>query len=193
MNSITHKATSQGGIITTAELSKQSEYLKVVRAKERGELIRVRHGVYAVPDALLNTMIDIERIVPSGIVCLYNAWAYHQLSTVVPTYFCVAIEAKRKVAIPPTLPIELYYWKKENLTFGVMDAEISGCNVRITDMERSVCDAVRYRNKTGMEVCSEVIRNYLKKRDRNLSRLSEYAKQLRVANILRNYLEIAIE
>lgn len=193
MNSITHKATSQGGIITTAELSKQSEYLKVVRAKERGELIRVRHGVYAVPDALLNTMIDIERIVPSGIVCLYNAWAYHQLSTVVPPYFCVAIEAKRKVAIPPTLPIELYYWKKENLMFGVMDAEISGCNVRITDMERSVCDAVRYRNKTGMEVCSEVIRNYLKKRDRNLSRLSEYAKQLRVANILRNYLEIAIE
>ena len=193
MNSITHKATSQGGIITTAELSKQSEYLKVVRAKERGELIRVRHGVYAVPDALLNTMIDIERIVPSGIVCLYNAWAYHQLSTVVPPYFCVAIEAKRKVAIPPTLPIELYYWKKEYLTFGVMDAEISGCNVRITDMERSVCDAVRYRNKTGMEVCSEVIRNYLKKRDRNLSRLSEYAKQLRVANILRNYLEIAIE
>lgn len=193
MNSITHKATSQGGIITTAELSKQSEYLKVVRAKERGELIRVRHGVYAVPDALLNTMIDIERIVPSGIVCLYNAWAYHQLSTVVPPYFCVAIEAKRKVAIPPTLPIELYYWKQENLTFGVMDAEISGCNVRITDMERSVCDAVRYRNKTGMEVCSEVIRNYLKKRDRNLSRLSEYAKQLRVANILRNYLEIAIE
>lgn len=193
MNSITHKATSQGGIITTAELSKQSEYLKVVRAKERGELIRVRHGVYAVPDALLNTMIDIERIVPSGIVCLYNAWAYHQLSTVVPPYFCVAIEAKRKVAIPPTLPIELYYWKKENLTFGVMDAEISGCNVRITDMERSVCDAVRYRNKIGMEVCSEVIRNYLKKRDRNLSRLSEYAKQLRVANILRNYLEIAIE
>ena len=193
MNSITHKATSQGGIITTAELSKQSEYLKVVRAKERGELIRVRHGVYAVPDALLNTMIDIERIVPSGIVCMYNAWAYHQLSTVVPPYFCVAIEAKRKVAIPPTLPIELYYWKKENLTFGVMDAEISGCNVRITDMERSVCDAVRYRNKTGMEVCSEVIRNYLKKRDRNLSRLSEYAKRLRVANILRNYLEIAIE
>ena len=193
MNSITHKATSQGGIITTAELSKQSEYLKVVRAKERGELIRVRHGVYAVPDALLNTMIDIERIVPSGIVCLYNAWAYHQLSTVVPPYFCVAIEAKRKVAIPPTLPIELYYWKKENLTFGVMDAEISGCNVRITDMERSVCDAVRYRNKTGMEVCSEVIRNYLKKRDRNLSRLSEYAKRLRVANILINYLKIAIE
>ena len=193
MNSITHKATSQGGIITTAELSKQSEYLKVVRAKERGELIRVRHGVYAVPDALLNTMIDIERIVPSGIVCLYNAWAYHQLSTVVPPYFCVAIEAKRKVAIPPTLPIELYYWKKENMEFGITDAEISGFKVRITDLERSVCDAVKYRNKIGLDTTAEIIRNYLKKDKRNLSRLSEYAKRLRVANTLKNYLMIAIE
>ena len=193
MNDIMHKATSQGGIITTAELSGQSDYLKIVRAKERGDLIRVRHGVYAVPDALFNTMIDVERVVPNGIVCLYNAWAYHQLSTVVPPSFCIAIEAKRKVAIPSTLPVGLYYWKKENLEFGVMNAEISGYHVHITDMERSVCDAVKYRNKIGMEVCSEVIRNYLKKKDRNLSRLSEYAKRLRVANILKNYMEIAIE
>ncbi|MDY6203091.1 MAG: type IV toxin-antitoxin system AbiEi family antitoxin domain-containing protein, partial [Segatella copri] len=136
MNEIMYKATSQGGIITTAEFPNQSDYQKIVRAKERGELIRVRHGVYAVPDALFNTMIDIERIVPNGIVCLYNAWAYHQLSTVVPPSFCVAIEAKRKVAMPPTLPIELYYWKKENLEFGVMDVEMSGYNIRMTDMER---------------------------------------------------------
>ena len=60
-------------------------------------------------------------------------------------------------------------------------------------MERSVCDAVKYRNKIGMEVCSEVIRNYLKKKNRNLNRLSEYAKRLRVANILKKYIEIAIE
>ena len=193
MNNIAHKAASQGGVITTSEFSKRADYLKIVRAKERGDLIRVRHGVYAVPDALFNTMIDVERVVPNGIVCLYNAWAFHQLSTVVPPAFCIAIEAKRKVAIPSALPIELYYWKKENLEFGVMDAEISGYHVRITDMERSVCDAVKYRNKIGMEVCSEVVRNYLKKPNRNLSRLSDYAKRLRVANILRNYMEIAIE
>ena len=193
MNEIVSKATSQGGIITTAELSGQSDYQKIVRAKERGDLVRVRHGVYAVPDALFNTMIDVERIVPNGIVCLYNAWIYHQLSTAVPSSVCIAIEAKRKVVIPPTIPIELYYWKKENLEFGVMNAEISGYDVCITDMERSVCDAVKYRNKIGMDVCSEVIRNYLKKSNRNLSRLSEYAKRLRVANILKNYLEIAIE
>ena len=43
--------------------------------------------------------------------------------------------------LPHVLPIELYYWKKENLEFGIMDADISGYKVHITDMERSVCDA----------------------------------------------------
>lgn len=193
VDNIMYKIASQGGVISMADLSTQSDYQKVVRAKERGELVRVRRGVYAVPDTLLNTMIDVERIIPNGVVCLYNAWAYHQLSTTVPSSFCIAIEAKRKIVVPSVLPIELYYWKKENLGFGVMEADISGFRVRITDLERSVCDAIKYRNKIGLDITAEVIRNYLKKENRNLSRLSDYAKRLRVDNTLKNYLEIAIE
>ena len=193
MNSIIYNMASRGGVITVSELSKQSDYRKLVRMKDRGDLIKIRHGVYAIPDALFNTMIDVERIVPNGIVCLYNAWAYHQLSTTVPPAFCIAIANKRKVVIPDTLPIELYYWKKENLEFGIMNAEISGYHVRVTDMERSVCDAVKYRNKLGLDVCTEVIRSYLRKPNRNLTRLQDYAKRLRVFNTLKNYLEIAIE
>ena len=193
MNDIVNKVASLGGTISTTDISHLSEYKQVLRAKERGDLIRLRHGVYAAPEALLNTMIDVERIIPNGVVCLYNAWTYHQLSTTVPPAFCIAIANKRKVVLPHALPIELYYWKKENLEFGVIDVEMSGYNIRMTDMERSVCDAVKYRNKIGLEVCSEVIRNYLKKQNRNLSQLAEYAKRLRVANILKNYLEIAIE
>ena len=74
-----------------------------------------------------------------------------------------------------------------------MDADISGSHVRITDMERSVCDAVKYRNKLGLDICAEVIRSYLRKPNRNLTRLQDFAKRLRVFNTLKNYLEIAIE
>lgn len=193
MDNIVYKVESLGGTISTTDIPDMAEYKQLLRAKERGDLIKLRHGIYAVPDALLNTMIDVERIVPRGIVCLYNAWAYHQLSTTVPPAFCIAISNKRKIAIPETLPIELYYWKKENLEFGIIDAEISGFHVRITDLERSVCDAVKYRNKLGLDVCAEVIRSYLRKPNRNLSRLQDYAKRLRVFCTLKNYLEIAIE
>lgn len=193
MEPITEIIEAQGGVVNIDDLAGRAEYKRVLRAVERGELVRLRQGVYAEPTALLNTMIDVERIVPGGVVCLYNAWAYHQLSMTVPPAFCVAIEAKRKVSIPATLPIQLYYWKRENLEIGVSIANVSGYDVKITDLERSVCDAVKYRNKIGLDICSEVIRNYLKRPSKNLSRLMEYAKQLRVANVLKNYLEIAIE
>lgn len=193
MEPITEIIEAQGGVVNIDDLAGQAEYKRVLRAVERGELVRLRQGVYAEPTALLNTMIDVERIVPGGVVCLYNAWAYHQLSVTVPPAFCVAIEAKRKVSIPATLPIQLYYWKRENLEIGVSTANVSGYDVKITDLERSVCDAVKYRNKIGLDICSEVIRIYLKRPSKNLSRLMEYAKQLRVANVLKNYLEIAIE
>ena len=193
MDNIVCKVEALGGTISTTDIPHMAEYKRLLRAKERGDLIKLRQGIYAVPEALLNTMIDVERIVPKGVVCLYNAWAYHQLSTTVPPAFCIAIANKRKVEIPETLPIELYYWKKENLEFGIMEAEISGFHVRTTDLERSVCDAVKYRNKLGLDVCAEVISSYLRKSNRNLSRLQDYAKRLRVYNTLKNYLEIAIE
>ena len=106
-----------------------------------------------------------------------------------PSATCIAIEAKRKVRVPDYPPIDLYYWKKENLKFGIIKKSISGYDVLITDMERTVCDAVKYRNKIGLDVYGEVIDNYLKKENRNISLLHEYAQILRVKNILTTYLE----
>lgn len=193
MVSINQIIQEKGGVVTKDELSSVAEYKRVLRAVERGDVVRLRQGVYAEPTAMLNTMVDVERIVPDGVVCLYNAWAYYQLSTTIPPGFCIAIDAKRTVTLPSSLPIQLYYWKKEYLEIGVKSDTISSYEVKITDMERSVCDAVKYRNKIGLDVCTEVIRNYLRKPSKNVTRLMEYAKQLRVANVLKNYLEIAIE
>ena len=192
-NTVIDTLKQRGGFITTGEVKSRGEYEQLRRAIEDGTLVRLRNGVYVEISALANNMIDVERIVPHGVLCLYSAFAHYGISTQVPSATCIAIEAKRKVRVPDYPPIDLYYWKKENLEFGVMDVEMSGYNIRMTDLERSVCDAVKYRNKIGLEVCSEVIRNYLKKQNRNLSQLAEYAKRLRVANILKNFLEIAIE
>lgn len=193
MQKISEIVAAKGGVVTMDEITDRAEYKRILRAVEHGELIRLRQGVYAVPIAILNTMIDVERIVPQGVLCLYSAWAYYQLTTTVPPSFCIAIEAKRKVKLPIRLPINLYYWKAGNLEFGIVDVEISNYQVRMTDLERSVCDAVKYRNKIGLDLCAEIIRTYLRKKERNLSRLMDYAERLLVTKILNNYLEIAIE
>lgn len=193
MKSITEILRERGGIIKASELESRAEYRRVLRAVERGEVVRLHHGVYAEASYLLNNMIDVEKIVPDGVVCLYNAWAYHNLSMTVPPAFCIAIESTRKVSVNGSIPINLYFWKKENLKFGIEKYDVSGFSVRMTNMERSVCDAIKYRNKVGTEQCAEVVNNYLKKKERNISKLVEYAKKLKVGKVLNNYLEIALQ
>lgn len=192
MERITDIVNQRGGIVSAKDLTR-AEYTRVLRAVGRGELIKVRQGVYATPQSMVNTMVDVEKIVPNGVICLYNAWAYHKLSTTIPPSVCIAIETKRKVRLPDDTSVQLYYWKKEYLHFGIEEQEYSGYKVRITDLERSVCDAIKYRNKIGLDLCGEVVRSYLKRTDRSLSKLYVYAKRLRVANVLNNYLEINLE
>ena len=109
-----------------------------------------------------------------------------------PSSTCIAVEDKRKVWLPEYPIINLYYWKNEDLKFGIVKKEILGYCARITDMERTVCDVVKYRNKIGLDVCGEIIDSYLKKDKRNISLLHEYAQRLRVNNILTMYLEIRL-
>jgi len=178
-----------GGFIRAREVKSRGAYEQLRRATEEGSLLRIRNGVYAEVSSLANNMVDVERIVPGGVLCLYSAFAHYGLSTQVPAAICVAIEGKRKLCLPDYPVIDLYYWKKENLGIGVIQKELSGYTVRITDLERTVCDAVKYRNKIGFDVCGEVIDNYLKKENRNISLLHEYAGKLRLRTVLTKYLE----
>lgn len=179
----------RGGFIKANEVKSRSEYEQLRRAAEDGTLLRLRNGVYAETSALANKMVDVKRIVPGGVLCLYSAFAHYGLSTQVPSAFCIAIEAKRKLRLPDYPIIDLYYWKKEYLEFGIIQKDVSGYMVHMTDLERTVCDAVKYRNKIGLDVCGEVIDNYLKKETRNISVLNEYARRLRLKTILTKYLE----
>ena len=188
-NSIIGVTQDCGGFIVANQTKSRSEYEQLRRAAKEGALVRIRKGIYATPASLATTIIDVESIIPHGVLCLYSAFAHYGLSTQVPAATCVAIDAKRKVSLPEYPPIDLYYWKKENLALGVIRREISTYSVLITDLERTVCDAVKYRNKIGLDVCGKVLDSYLKKESRNISLLHKYARQLRVENILTKYLE----
>lgn len=193
MEKIEDIVTQQGGMISLYGKSRENAYRRVVRAEKSGKLVRVRKGVYALPYAFMDAMIDVESVVPGGVVCMYNAWAYFGLTMQNPPTFCIAVDAKRKIVFAQKQLITLYYWNKQSLTLGVEEVEYSSHKVRMTNAERSVCDAVRYRNKIGEDLCQEIIRTYLKRPDRKIGLMMEYAKALRVAKILGNYLNILIE
>lgn len=123
---------------------------------------------------------------------MYSAWSHYELTTKLPPFTCVAIEKKRRVMLPDYPPISLYYWSGNTLELGVKEVEIEGYRVKIYDLEKSVCDAVKFRNKIGVDVSSEILKSYLGRRDRNLTLLNEYAKKMRVANIMNGLIEFML-
>lgn len=184
----------QNTYISSTSVKKQGRtaYYKMLESVRQGDLIQVRRGVYAYIDQLGDNMIDIDAVVPDGILCLWSAWSVHRLTTTLPQAFHVAIKRDRKVTTPSFPKVEVHHYTDVILDIGAVSMNIDGYNIRIYDVERCVCDAVKFRNKIGMDVCSEIINNYLERSDRNLTKLMDYARRLRVGNILEQYLQIKL-
>lgn len=180
--------------ISSADMKEKGRtaYYKMLKSVRQGKLVQVRRGLYANIDQLTADMIDIEAIIPSGILCLWSAWSIHQLTTSMPQAFHVAIKRDRKVVTPSYPPIEIHHYTVSILEIGVIKMSVEGYNIRIYDIERCVCDAIKFRNKVGMDVCSEIIDNYLARPERNISKLMDYARKLRVGTILENYLQVKL-
>lgn len=178
--SITDYITQNGGFISSADAKKVSLYNELLDGTKKGLIIRVRRGIYAINEGLSKQMIDVDTLVPGGVLCLYSAWSYHELTTQIPQAYYIAVERSRKIIIPDFPPIELSFMSKNIYELGVENTEIDGFKVKVYNLERSVCDAIKYRNKIGIDVSSEILKNYLARKDCDITRLYEFANQLRV-------------
>ncbi|WP_229032221.1 type IV toxin-antitoxin system AbiEi family antitoxin domain-containing protein [Bacteroides nordii] len=182
-----------GGYITRKQIiGNRYLYYRLLESVKSGEIVRLKSGVYCMEEVMAHTMIDLDKIIPEGVLCLYSAWAHYGLTTQIPQGFYVAIPRKRKVTLPDYPPIILNYWDCSIYATGIRRERIDGIEVSIYDMEKSVCDALRYRNKIGIDVSAEILRNYLSRKERNITRLTSYAKSMRIAGVLNNYLEIQL-
>jgi len=181
------------GYLTRKQIPDKTTYNHLLVLVNGGIIERIKPGVYFYEKASGdNTMIDVEKIVPGGVLCLYSAWSHYGLTVQTPNSFNIAIEKNRKITLPDYPLIELYYWKQEYYEMGITTQTIGGYKVKIYDLEKSVCDAVKYRTKIGMETASEILKTYLKREDRNLTKLLGYAKKMRIEKILKTYLEVQL-
>lgn len=180
--SITDYITRNGGFISSADAKKVSLYNELLEETKNGRIVRVRRGIYAINEGLSKQMIDVDTVVPGGVLCLYSAWSHHELTTQIPQAYYIAVERSRKIILPDFPPIELSFMSRNAYELGVEETEIDGFKVKVYNLEKSVCDAIKYRNKIGLDVSSEILKNYLARKNRDITQLYEYAYKLRVGN-----------
>lgn len=181
---------------TTSELKGMGySYYKINQMEEKEQLHRINRTTYEnlSYNGDENDFINAAAYVPKGVICLMSAARNYELTSFLPDVIDVAIDRKKKVSTLPSWPkIKIFYFNPTRMDTGITEIAKGGDSFRIYNIEKTVVDIIYYRNKIGMEETSEVLCNYLKRKDRQIDRLYTYAKRLRCESIVRTYLEVLI-
>lgn len=164
----------------------------LTRLVRQGALTRVARGLYALPNRSISehtALAEVARKHPQAIVCLLSALRFHELTTQSPFEVWLAIPNKARAPKLDYPALRIVRFSGPLLAEGVEEHPIDGVPVRITSVAKTVADCFKYRNKIGLDVALEALREAWKGRRVGMDELWRYARLCRVANVMRPYLE----
>lgn len=164
----------------------------IARLTRSGRVVRLARGLYQLPDADLqtgHTLAEVAKIVPKGVICLISALVYHELTLQLPSFVWVAIEVHTRQPKHRYPPMRFVRFSRRALTEGVEQHMIEGVPVKITSPARTIIDCFRFRNKIGVDIAISAMREALRKRVCSPDDIMGYARSLRIASVVRPYLE----
>jgi predicted transcriptional regulator of viral defense system len=167
----------------------------IKRMRDEGQIIRLRKGLYRPADIPLVSnqgFVDLAHAAPEGVICLLSALSYYDLTTHNPSIIAMAIRRGSREPRIEHPPVEFYRFSKEQFEAGVNQVKIGESRVRIYYPEKTICDCFRYRGKLGLDIAKEGLAEYLKRRNRNLEKLLEYADICRVKPLLKTWLDALV-
>ena len=183
----------KAGVLRARELSQWGlarQYLS--RLCRLGLVERVGRGLYVATDAGPNQYQSIAEVckrVPHGVVCLLSALRFHELTTQAPFEVWLAIEEKAwtpKIDYPA---VRLMRFSGRALTEGIQEHTVGGVKLRVYSPAKTVADCFKYRNKIGKDVAVEALRDCWRQQSGTMGDLWHFAKVCREANVMRPYLE----
>lgn len=183
----------ESGIVRPRELEEQGiprEYL--VRLTKLGLARKIGRGMYIYADMKPGehySLAEAGKKVPNGVVCLLSALSFHDLTTELPFEVWMAIDAKAWIPKSDTVPLRFVRFSKSTLLAGVEEHLLEGVNVRIFNPAKTIADCFKFRNKIGLDVAIESLRECRRRKLCTIDQIWEYAGICRVQNVIRPYLE----
>jgi predicted transcriptional regulator of viral defense system len=183
----------QLGVLRVRDLTSRGlhpEYLR--RLCRQGLLLRAGRGLYVAADAEISVhhgLVQAAKRVPRGVICLLSALQFHEIGTQSPFEVWLALDrrsARPRVDYPP---LRIVRFSGAALHEGIQEHTIESVRVPIYAPAKTVADCFKYRNKIGIDVALEALRDCREQGKCSNDDLWRYAKICRVANVMRPYLE----
>ena len=167
----------------------------LTRLTASGKLARAGRGLYRLADASLSEnegLTIVAARAPQAVFCLLTALQFHGLTTQLPRQVWIALPQGSHTPRMDYPPLKLIQYTGDAFTQGIETHRIDHVDIRVYSIAKTVADCFKHRNKIGLDVALEALKDARSQKKASADDLWRYAKICRVANVMCPYLE-AIE
>jgi predicted transcriptional regulator of viral defense system len=164
----------------------------LTRLTAAGLLEKVGRGIYRLPHAPGSedeSLVAIATKVPQAVFCLLTALQFHELTTQLPRQIWIAMPRGSHAPRIDYPPLKMVQFTAEAYTAGVEEVERDGIKLRVYGVAKTVADCFKHRNKIGLDVALEALKDARARNKVSVDDIWRYAKVCRVTNVMRPYLE----
>ncbi len=161
--------------------------------EKQGVLKRIRHGLYCLADKSFgqyDSYIEVTQSIPQGVITLLSALDIHQVTTQNPWEVWIAVNQNQRKPNIENLPARLAWYSGDAFSEGIEIHSLFDVPVRAYCLEKTIADCFKYRNKIGIDVAIEALKDSWQAKKIKRDKLRYYAKICRVHNVMSPYLEI---
>jgi predicted transcriptional regulator of viral defense system len=183
----------RNGLIRARELTPlQIPRATLTRMVRTGRLTQISRGLYALTEQIrseFHPFAEVAHRSPLGVFCLLSALRFHQLTTQSPPEVWLAIPNKARAPKIDYPPLHIVRFSGGALTQGIERHIVDGVSIRVYSVAKTIADCFKYRNKIGLDVALEALRESRREKRATVDELWRYAKVCRIATVIRPYLE----
>ena len=187
---------SKGGILKTSEAIKAGIHPRTLyKLRDQGVIEQLGRGLYGItglPDITDPDLVTVAKKVPNAVICLISALYFHRLTNQIPHCIHIAIPQHIKAPKFDYPPARFYWFSKKLWESGIEEHLVSGIKIKVYSIEKSIIDCFKHRNKVGIEVAIEALKNYWESGNTDLGKIQQFAKISKVDKIIKPYLETII-
>jgi predicted transcriptional regulator of viral defense system len=184
----------QHGTLLTSDLARLNIpriYLSILERK--GEIERVSRGVYRVTMSIEDELFSFQARYKSSIYSHETALYLHDLTDRSPLSYSISVPVGYHSISLNEGGYKIFYVNRNLFDLGVIFMKSShGNEIRTTNLERTICDVLRSRNQIDVQLINESLKRYVRKKERNIDLLYDYARLFRIQKIVRAYIEVLL-
>ncbi len=182
------------GYVTTKEVVKNGiNKTFLTNLVKNGTLVRISRGYYGLPNYIEDEYYKIASKSKNARFSMATALYLHNLSDRTPLVYNITLPFGYSGVLQKEKNVILNFVKRELLDLGVIEMESPfGMKIKVYDVERTICDIIKNKNKTDAEIFSKALKDYAKSKNKNLSKLTKYAKVMNIEKKVSEYMEVLL-